>query len=150
MLTDEQFAEIVADLSGDFEPMVWTLQGLARLPKDERLIPYIKPFLDDQRLCMIAAPIFFAEVRWLAAEALCAQGGGTEIDGFENIVELSHTFSPQSIRMIHDLAEEINLDPYIPIIEKLQILLEQGKLRRSKRYFFIGSNNYPLACGKLR
>lgn len=74
-MTDEEFAEMLADLhSDDRRLQTALLQTLMMSPTgDPRFLPELEPLLEDRSPCLVQIPYLFGELRWLAAHALAAE-----------------------------------------------------------------------------
>lgn len=81
-LSDEDLAYTLEALTGDdAERCAIALRVLSDAPAgDERLLAPIEALLDDRRPCLIQIPFVYAEIRWLAAQALAAERGLLGID----------------------------------------------------------------------
>ena len=92
-LTDQEFTELVEDLTGDnFSLRVATLQVLWEEPSgDKRILPHLERFLHDKTPCLLGVPYIFGEIRWLAAQALAAE---REVQGMTEPVYLQNIVKP--------------------------------------------------------
>ena len=93
MLTQEDFTEFVADMTGeDASLRAAGLQVLWECPSaDRRVLPYLSRLLYDKTPCLLGIPYRFGEVRWLAAHALAAERAAL---GIQKPVKLRQVVTP--------------------------------------------------------
>lgn len=130
MLTKQEFVGVVEHLTGDdLSLRVAALKDLWHYPSsDERILPYLEQFLHDKTTCIIARPYLFAEVRWLAANALAAERKALAID---QVVELQHVVRPLDMRTYNKARKAANISFRVGVegvLENLSILRDMGYL----------------------
>jgi hypothetical protein len=73
--SEEKFQEFVAAMESDNPNLkVSWFQGLLSAPSgDARVLPYLEAALEDATICLVGAPIMYAELRLEAATALARE-----------------------------------------------------------------------------
>ncbi len=130
MLTDQEFTELVEDLTGeDFSLQVATLQVLWQKPsRDKRILPYLEELLDDKTPCLLGLPFIYGEIRWLAAQALAAEReaqGIMEPVYLQNIVRPIYTDGISKAEMEAGVEFKWGVEG---VLENLPILRDMGYL----------------------
>ena len=93
MLTEEEYPEIIADLTGNNTSIKSDLlRVLCQHPSaDRRILPYLSRLLYDKSPCLLSIPYLFGEIRWLAAHALAAERAAL---GIQKPVSLRQVVKP--------------------------------------------------------
>ncbi len=108
MLTDQDLAELSADLNGDDVSLrAVTLKAFWRVPSaDKRILPDLERLLHDTTPCLLGIPYIFGEIRWLAAKALAAE---REALGIREAVYLQNVVRPLNTMGIMRAADAANV-----------------------------------------
>jgi hypothetical protein len=135
MLATEDRIHIMSALGREnsYSTRINVLKELWLSPPDApELIDFIKPWCSDETLCVYSLPYMFAEVGWLAANALCAISSVTSKKvQKDHKVEICELTKPLSTDEIVEIANSINL-PVAGGLEGIsdawRILHKAGKL----------------------
>ena len=130
MLTNQDLAELSADLNGDDVSLrAVTLEAFWKVPSaDKRILPDLERLLHDTTPCLLGIPYIFGEIRWLAAKALAAE---REALGIPKLVYLQNVVQPIDTLGIMRAADAANVKVrggVEGLLETLGILQEMGKL----------------------
>jgi hypothetical protein len=93
---------------------------------DPRQLPYIEALLDDRTPCIICIPYHYAEVRWMAAQALAAV---RQACGIEERVRVEGVVLPLNTDELSQAASNSGLrPPGTELVDCLPILRDAGLL----------------------
>jgi hypothetical protein len=75
MMNDDDFEFALECLTGHdvMDKVYWCQIHLERPGADPRVLPYLEPLLTDTTPCCIALPPHYAELRWMAAQAMASE-----------------------------------------------------------------------------
>lgn len=123
----------VADalISDDAKRRARLLKIIANDPfKDERILPYIEKFIDDQTPCLIMIPYRFAEIRYLAAKAFNAEREVLGLGKCGRTLEVVRPMDTEELIRITDqhIAESSNKPGPDGLLEDLMTLNELNVL----------------------
>lgn len=132
-MNDDELQRRITMLNGDIDQIKEVLEFSLENPLgDARLLTYLESMLDDRRLCVMGVPYYYGELRWLVAEAVASEQGKLGID---DGVYLKNTFRPMRTEEINKLAQNAGIDMKLKSFEKLQILVQLGKVPLHDRAF---------------
>ena len=133
-------------LNGSAEDRVITLNGLWSDPfADARLLPYLQPLLQDTTPCMVSIPFEFAELRWVAINALIAEQNACGVFDDFHINGVTIPYDSQELSQVAKRAGYIGkgsgvsgqIDEFAAMraqgfLETVDIVVEGGKMRYTR------------------
>jgi hypothetical protein len=127
MMDEKDFNWMVRRLTGDdARAKAGALKILMEPPiGDPRQLHYIEPLIDDRTPCIICIPYHYAEVRWMAAQALAAV---RQACGIQERVRVEGVVLPLSNAELWAAAREADLPIGMELVDCLPILRDAGLL----------------------
>lgn len=131
MYTDAELVETVKSLQhADPKERAAMLKALWAWPaRDKRLWPHLEALLQDTSPCMFGTPPRFAEIRWLAAQALAADYRASSL---QRTIRLRQVVVPLTAEELLRAAHEAGLvvtDAQDSILAAFATLQRTGKLK---------------------